>query len=124
MRASCRALVSAILMTAFCTGCQEASDDAHPASGDRDAGRIALQAYDCGVCHRIPGVRGAKGLVGPPLDGFGTRIYIAGRFPNGEQTLMRWIMDAPRLEPLTAMPAVGVAEKDARDMAAYLLSLR
>jgi cytochrome c2 len=93
-------------------------------SGDAQAGRAALQQYDCGVCHRIPGVRGAVGLVGPPLEGFGTRVYITGRFPNSEAMLVRWIIDPPALAPSTAMPAVGVDEADARDMAAYLLSLR
>jgi cytochrome c2 len=38
--------------------------------------------------------------------------------------LERWIVDPPALVPATAMPSVGVAEHDARNMAAYLLSLR
>jgi cytochrome c len=89
-----------------------------------DPGRIALEAYDCGVCHRIPGVRGARGVVGPPLAGFGRRIYVAGQFPNDEATLARWIVDPPALAPGTGMPAVGVSEREARDMAAYLHRLR
>ena len=89
-----------------------------------DAGRRALEAYDCGVCHRIPGVRGARGTVGPPLADFGRRVYVAGRFPNDEATLVRWIVHPPALAPGTAMPAVGVRERDARDMAAYLHRLR
>jgi cytochrome c len=95
-----------------------------PASGRADPGLVALEAYDCGVCHRIPGVRGARGTVGPPLAGFGRRIYVAGRFPNDEATLARWIVDPPALAPGTAMPAIGVSERDARDMAAYLHRLR
>jgi len=75
------------------------------------------------VCHQIPGVPGARGLVGPPLQGFGARVYIAGRFENTEPTLVRWIVNPPALEPTTAMPAVGVKESEARDIAAYLLSL-
>jgi cytochrome c2 len=93
-------------------------------TGDPEAGRAALQAHDCGVCHRIPGVRGAVGLVGPPLEGFGNRIYITGRFANTETMLTRWIVDPPALVPATAMPSVGVDEQDARNMAAYLLRLR
>ena len=95
-----------------------------PITGDARAGQAALQAHDCGVCHRIPGVPGAVGLVGPPLAGFGNRIYITGRFPNTEAMLTRWIVDPPALAPSTAMPAVGVDQVDARNMAAYLLSLR
>jgi cytochrome c1 len=92
--------------------------------GNLEAGRAALAAHDCGVCHRIPGVRGARGLVGPPLDRFGRNVYIAGRFPNTPEMLVRWIVNPPALEPLSAMPAVGVDEADARDIAAYLLSLQ
>lgn len=92
-------------------------------TGDPQAGRAALQEYDCGVCHRIPGVRGAAGLVGPPLESFGKRVYISGRFANTESMLTRWIVNPPALVPMTAMPVVGVEENDARDMAAYLLSL-
>lgn len=41
---------------------------------------------------------------------------------------MRWIREPrttePRaIDPHTAMPALGVSEKDARDMVAYLLTL-
>jgi cytochrome c1 len=93
-------------------------------TGDPAAGQAALYAYDCGVCHRIPGVRGATGLVGPPLEAFGKRVYIAGRFKNDQDMLVRWIIDPPALAPSTAMPAVGVDERDARDIAAYLLRLR
>jgi cytochrome c2 len=117
-----RCIAGACLASALaaCTG--DRADP--PVSGDAKAGQAALQAYDCGVCHRIPGVRGAVGRVGPPLAGFGNRIYITGRFANTEAMLTRWIVDPPALAPSTAMPAVGVDEADARDMAAYLLSLR
>ena len=120
LRAGLAALALAPALAACGPGAQEAAGP----GGDAAAGRAALQAHDCGVCHRIPGVRGAHGRVGPPLAGFGKRIYIAGRFPNGEAMLVRWIMDPPALDRATAMPAVGVDEKEARAMAAYLLSLR
>ena len=94
------------------------------AGGDAEAGKAAIAQYECGVCHRIPGVRNAAGLVGPPLEHYGKRIYISGRFANDEANLTRWILDPPALDPKTAMPAVGATESDARDMAAYLLSLR
>src|SRR5690606_9874409 len=102
----------------------EADAPAVATGGDPAAGRKLIAAYDCGVCHSIPGVPGAKGLVGPPLKGFGARVYLAGRFENTEPMLVRWIVDPPALQPSTAMPVVGVAETEARDIAAYLLSLR
>lgn len=117
------ALTGTSIVAVLLAGCGEAPP-AVPFTGDPSAGRVALLAHDCGVCHEIPGVRSARGKVGPPLSGFGARVYIAGRFPNGEDMLVRWIVDPPAMEPLTPMPALGVSEADARDMAAYLLSQR
>jgi len=119
-----RARMAALALAPALAACSPSPHQAAGSSGNADAGRTALQAYDCGVCHRIPGVRGANGQVGPPLAGFGKRVYIAGRIPNSEAMLVRWIVDPPALQRSTAMPAVGVNEEEARDMAAYLLSLR
>jgi len=60
------------------------------AGADPEAGRVAIEHYDCGVCHTIPGIRGARGLVGPPLDAFSHRVYIAGKFGNRQEILERW----------------------------------
>jgi cytochrome c1 len=116
-------LLAAAAAASLCA-CEPAKQETGRYTGSIEAGRAALQAYDCGVCHRIPGVRGATGRVGPPLAQYGKRIYVAGRFPNTEPMLVRWIMDPPALERATAMPSLGVSEQEARDMAAYLLSLR
>jgi cytochrome c len=91
--------------------------------GDRQRGRAALAEFDCGICHVIPGVAGARGTVGPPLDSLRRNVYIGGKFPNTPDMLVRFIVDAPALAPGTAMPNVGVAERQARDMAAYLYSV-
>lgn len=88
--------------------------------GDADRGRAALARYECGVCHVIPGVPDAVGKVGPALDRYSQRSYVAGKFPNDPETLVRWIVDAPSMAPQTAMPAIAMSDKDARDMAAYL----
>lgn len=88
-----------------------------------EEGRIALQTHDCGVCHVIPGVRGARGQVGPPLDAYSRHIYVSGKFPNTPQILVQWIRDAPSMAPQTAMPAIAMTESQARDMAAYLYTL-
>ncbi len=90
------------------------------AGGDAGRGRAALVALECGACHRIPGIPGAHGNVGPPLDGFRERVYIAGRHPNVPDRLVAWIRDAPSLDPGTAMPDLDVSESEARDIAAYL----
>ena len=89
-----------------------------------ERGRRLLEQYQCGSCHRIPDVPGARGGVGPPLDHFGMRSYIAGHLPNRPETLARWIADPAALVPGTLMPDMGVSDADARDMAAYLHSLK
>jgi len=92
--------------------------------GNPARGRIALQQYACTTCHVIPGIVGAKGLAGPPLTGWANRIYIAGLLPNTPDDLVLWLRDPQRISPGTAMPNLGVTERDAWDMAAYLFSLK
>jgi cytochrome c1 len=72
----------------------------------------------------IPGIAGATGTVGPPLTDFADRGYIAGELPNNGDNLIRWIMDPQGVEPGTAMPDLDVSERQARDIAAYLFTLR
>jgi cytochrome c1 len=90
------------------------------AGGNAERGRAALVALECGACHRIPGVPGARGTVGPPLGDYRKRVYVAGRNPNVPDHLVAWIRDAPSLDPGTAMPDLDVSEAEARDIAAYL----
>jgi cytochrome c1 len=94
------------------------------AGADPERGREVITAAACGVCHVIPGVRGARGHVGPPLTQFGLRSYIAGNLPNTPENLVVWILDPQKVEPQTAMPSVGLDEAQARDVAAYLHQLR
>jgi putative membrane protein len=86
-------------------------------------GASALERFGCGSCHTIPGIRGADALVGPPLNDWSRRGYIAGELPNNAANLIRWIMDPQAVEPGTAMPNLGVSEEQARDIAAYLFAL-
>ena len=79
--------------------------------------------YGCGSCHVIPGVRNARGQAGPPLGGWAGREFIAGALPNNPRNLIRWIMVPQAVEPGTAMPNLGVSEREAHDMAAHLFSL-
>lgn len=91
--------------------------------GDPERGRAALREYECNACHVIPGVAGPQSLVGPSLDAFARRVYVAGKFPNTPDYLVPWIIDAPSMAPQTAMPAMSMQESQARDIAAYLYSL-
>ncbi len=49
---------------------------------------------------------------------------IAGELPNTPDNLIRWIENPPSIEPGTAMPNLGLSDKQARDAAAYLYTLR
>jgi len=88
--------------------------------GDVERGRVVLDRYQCGVCHVIPGIPAAVGRVGPSLDHYAQRPYLAGKFPNEPEMLVRWILDAPAMAPQTAMPAIAMSQQEARDAAAYL----
>jgi cytochrome c len=88
--------------------------------GDLHRGEAAIAKYGCGSCHVIPGVRQARGKVGPPLTDFAQRSYIAGNAFNTPGNLAAWIRRPDSVEPGTVMPALGVSEQEARDIAAYL----
>lgn len=91
--------------------------------GNPAAGKALLQSYGCGSCHVIPGIRTARGTFGPPLLFFSRRTMIAGELPNRPENLVRWIENPPAIEPGTAMPNLGVSDRKAHDMAAYLYTL-
>src|SRR6185436_863734 len=61
--------------------------------GDPARGKAAISRYGCASCHTIAGVRGADGLVGPPLTGVASRVYIAGVLQNTPENLIQWIQD-------------------------------
>ncbi|HEX9942407.1 MAG TPA: c-type cytochrome [Thermoanaerobaculia bacterium] len=116
-------LALALALLAGCYG--EVEQMAAAMTGGSPArGKATIRRYGCQTCHSIPGVEGARGQVGPPLDGIGSRSYLAGRLHNEPQNLIRWIRDPQGVEPGTAMPELGVTEQDGRDIAAYLYTLR
>jgi len=90
--------------------------------GDPVRGKIALTQYACQSCHMIPGVPGSRAYVGRPLVGMAERKVLAGALPNDQANLVRWIRDPQAVDPETAMPNMGVSERDALDISAYLLS--
>ncbi len=104
--------------------CQPDSTRATHHPPDPQRGLIALTQYACNACHLIPGVTGSDVHVGPPLQGFAGRSLIAGELVNNTDNLVRWIRDPQAIDALTAMPDMEVDERDARDMAAYLQTLR
>ena len=93
-------------------------------AGDAKRGKVALEQYACTTCHSIPGVVGEHGPVGPPLERVGTRQYLAGVILNSPENMVRWLRAPQTISPKTAMPDLGVTERDARDIAAYLYTLK
>lgn len=125
---SARLLFAALLASLTLAGCDNAPRTQMPAmagnGGDPRHGAALIRQFGCGACHTIPGIRGAKGKVAPPLDFFSRRSFIAGELANTPANLERWLENPPAIEPKTAMPALGLDADQARDIAAYLLTLR
>ncbi len=92
--------------------------------GSVDAGRAAIGRYGCGACHAIEGVAGPQGTVGPSLDGLASRGLIAGVLANDPENLVRWLRHPQQVLPGNGMPDQGIDETEARDIAAYLYTLR
>jgi cytochrome c oxidase assembly factor CtaG/cytochrome c2 len=120
-------IVFALGAGTFLTACDR-SETYHAAAamtgGDPERGSDALASYGCTSCHTIPGIREARGLVGPPLTSIGSRVYLAGRLPNTPDNIKKWIQHPRAVDEKTAMPETGVTDADARDIAAYLYTLR
>lgn len=104
------------MIAVLLAGCEK------PLDRNAERGKAAIARYGCGACHTLKGVSGANGLVGPPLTGIRTRMYVAGMLNNTQDNLASWIHDPKATNPKTAMPRVGATDQEARDIAAYLYS--
>lgn len=91
---------------------------------DAARGRKAIEQYACVTCHAIPGVVGPNFPVGPPLAGVGSRTMLGGVLSNSPENMARWLRAPQSFAPLTAMPNLGLSERDARDIAAFLATLK
>jgi mono/diheme cytochrome c family protein len=81
-----------------------------------------IRRYGCAGCHTIPGIPGGDGQVGGPLADIKYRVYVGGVATNSPDNLVRWIVSPQAFSPRSAMPATGISEMEARDVAAYLYS--
>src|SRR5690348_9982583 len=101
------------------TGCGKTEAAAPPrqvTSGSPGRGAADIEHYGCGSCHNIPGIDGADSMVGPPLDHFAQRSYIAGMLPNSAENLERWIRFPQSVVPGNDMPNLGVTAQQAREI--------
>jgi cytochrome c2 len=120
------ALVTSSAVAVSCGGSPEtsAAPPQQMSTGDPQRGAQLITKYGCGSCHEVPGIPDANGLVGPPLDHFANRGYIAGVLPNSQTNLEKWIQHPQQVVPGNAMPDMGIDARDARDITAYLYTLR
>ena len=122
MRRAVFAALAAVGLALVLGGCGSGSEAVSVPGAHPDAAPKVMEAFGCGSCHMIPGVRGADGRIGPNLAGIDGRWSIAGRLPNTPANLVRWIMHPQEVDPGTLMPDLGVPTQQARDVAAYLYS--
>ena len=109
----------------FAQGTKQKQQDEQTASvltggGPTKAGHEVLVTKGCAACHEIPGIDSPRGNVGPSLKSFREQATIAGVLANSSENLVRWLQHPREVDPKTAMPDLGLTEKEARDAAAYL----
>lgn len=111
----------AATVAALAVGCAETKTLTPPPSRQiLNGGAIALQAYGCGSCHRIPSIASADGIVGPPLVDMRRRVYIGRGLPNTPSNMARWIQLPQKFAPGSVMPDMQVSGADAQAITAFL----
>lgn len=113
-----------MLLTSGCASSARGASVAYIKGGHVSEGKQLIVKYRCGACHTIPGISNAHGVFGPPLTAIAKRSYIAGMFPNLPENLVNWIENPKAMKPKTAMPNLGMSQQQARDITAYLETLR
>jgi cytochrome c len=122
------ALFAVAAACACAAGCARREDVRQTAvtltGGDPDRGRSAIGRYGCGSCHDIPGVAGATATVGPPLGNIAMRSVLGGHLSNSPSNMMLWIQKPQTVDPKNVMPDMNVTDQDARDITAFLYTMR
>lgn len=93
-------------------------------AGDPAHGKKLIVRYGCSSCHIIPGIDGPRGEVGPSLDHVATRQLLAGKLPNSPQNMTQYLLNPQMVDPQNPMPNFRLKPEEARDIVAYLYTLR
>ncbi len=121
-------LLLLLLLLLLLSGCSDQrtveTGAAQMTGGDPELGRQAIRTYGCDSCHTIPGIATANSTVGPPLNDWAERHFIAGSLTNTTDNLILWIRFPQSVEPGTAMPNLSVTDEEAHNISAYLYTLR
>jgi cytochrome c2 len=116
-------VMAMLIMLAGVSACSKTPPSSEPLTGGNPrVGQQLIARYGCAACHQIKGIAHADSKVGPSLEEIRDSGYVGGVLPNSGGNLMKWIMHPRAVSPNTAMPELGVTEREARDMAAYLYS--
>jgi len=87
-------------------------------------GERVFESTACVNCHTVSGTP-AKGRFGPDLTHLMSRDTIAsGAAPNTHRMLRLWIRNPDAIKPGSKMPAMGLSDRDADAVTAYLETLR
>jgi cytochrome c oxidase subunit 2 len=96
-----------------------------PRGGAARAGERLFMADQCASCHTIRGTAASYGTVGPDLTHIAARSSLAAvTIPNTPADLEQWIVNPQSIKPGDRMPDLGLSRADARQIVAYLDSLK
>jgi cytochrome c2 len=112
-------LVTIVLLTAACK-----REEPTPVAGDPAHGKQLVAQYGCTSCHIIPGIDGPRGEVGPSLEHVAVRQVLAGMLPNNPQNMIQYLQNPQLVGAQNVMPNLGVKPDEARDIAAFLYTLK
>ena len=102
---------AALLLAMGLSGCNREArlkeEAARMTGGNPDLGPQLIRKYGCSSCHLIPGIEGARGMVGPPLNGIASRTYLGGQLPNTPQNMQRWRSMSKRSRTFSFLPVSG-----------------
>ena len=113
-------LVTLLLLAA----CKREVSTVTPFAGDPARGKQIITQYGCSSCHVIPGVDGPRGEVGPSLEHVAMRQVLAGKLPNNPQNMQQYLLNPQMVDSQNVMPNLGIKPEEARDIAAYLYTLK
>ncbi len=100
-------------------------------AGDPEKGKTLVNTMGCGTCHAMSGgellASAIPVTLEPAVLEVGMRFapdlaLVQGRM--APDTLASWLLDPQSLKDDAMMPKIPMSEQDARDMAAYLLSVK
>ena len=96
-----------------------------PERGSAEHGRELILKHECYDCHVIPGIDRRHGPGVPvSLEEFAGRNTISnGTVALTRATLEQYIQKPKTVNPRALMPGIGDAPDEARDIAAYLMTL-